>query len=67
MYNCTQLANLIKWRVGGKSKDKVMRFVVDSRAWDHKNMKWPWFAKEERNVRLDLCTGWCESISEPRV
>ena len=29
-----------------------MRSVVDSKAWDHVNNRWPWFAKEERNVRL---------------
>ena len=54
MYSCTRLAELMKWHVGGKSKDKVMRSVVDSKAWDHVNNKWLWFAKEERNVRLGL-------------
>ena len=54
MYSCRRLAELQKWHVGGKSKDKVMRSVVDSKAWDHVNNKWPWFAKEERNVRLGL-------------
>ncbi len=54
MYSCTRLAELMKWHVGGKSEDKVMRSVVDSKAWDHVNNKWPWFAKEERNVRLGL-------------
>ena len=54
MYSCTQMAELMKRHVGGKSEDKVMRSVVDSKAWDHVNNMWPWFAKEERNVRLGL-------------
>ena len=54
MYSCTQLAELMKWHVGGKRKDKVMRSVVDSKAWNHVNNRWPEFAKEERNVRLGL-------------
>jgi hypothetical protein len=54
MYSCTRLAELMKWHVTGKSEDKVMRSVVDSKAWDHVNNRWPWFAKEERNVRLGL-------------
>ena len=44
----------MKWHVGGKSKDKVMRSVVDSKAWNHVNNRWPEFAKEERNIRLGL-------------
>ena len=44
----------MKWHVDKKSKDKVMRSVVDSKAWNHVNNKWPKFAKEERNVRLGL-------------
>ena len=31
-----------------------MRSVVDSKAWDHVNNRWPWFGKEEQNVRLGL-------------
>ncbi len=54
MYSCTRLAELMKWHVGGKSKDNVMRSVVDSKAWNHVNNRWPEFAKEERNVRLGL-------------
>ena len=54
MYSCTRLAELMKWHVDGKSKDKVMRSVVDSKAWKHVNSKWPEFAKEGRNVRLGL-------------
>jgi len=54
MYSCTRLAELMKWHIGGKSKDKVMRSVVDSKAWDHVNNRWPEFAKEDRNVRLGL-------------
>ena len=57
MYNCTRLAELMKWHVGGKSEDKVMRFVVDSKAWDHVNNRWPWFAKEIQNVWLGLALG----------
>ena len=41
MYSCTRLAKLMKWHVGGKSEDKVMRSVVDSKVWDHENNKWP--------------------------
>ena len=33
MYSCTRLAELMNWHVGGKSEDKVMRSVVDSKAW----------------------------------
>ena len=54
MYSCTRLAELMKWHVDGKSKDKVMRSVVDSKAWNHVNSTWPEFAKEGRNVRLGL-------------
>ena len=54
MYSCTRIAELMKWHVGGKSKDKVMRSVVDSKAWDHVNNRWPWFAEDGRNVRLGL-------------
>ena len=56
MYSCTLLAKLMKWHVGGKNEDKVMKFVLDSKASDHINNRWPWFAKEERNVRLGLAT-----------
>ena len=44
----------MKWHVRRKSKDKVMRSVVDSKAWNHVNNRWPEFAKKERNVRLGL-------------
>ena len=54
IYSCTRLVELMKWHVGGKCKDKVMRSVVDSKAWNHVNNRWPEFAKEERNVRLGL-------------
>ena len=48
MYNCTRLAELMKAHAGRESEDKVMRYVVDSKAWNHVNNRWPWFAKEER-------------------
>lgn len=54
MYSWTQLAEVMKWHICGKSKEKVMRSVVNSKAWNHVNNKWPWFAKEGRNVRLGL-------------
>ena len=49
-----RLAMLMKWHIEGKSKDKVTQFVVDSKAKNHVNNKWPRFAKEDRNVRLGL-------------
>ena len=68
MYSCTRLAELMEWHVSGKSEDKVMKSVVDSKAWDHVNNKWPWFSKEERNVRLGFALDgvnpfWNQSLS----
>ena len=54
MYICTRLVELMKWHVGGKSEDKVMRYVADLKVWDQVSNRWPWFAEEERNVRLGL-------------
>jgi len=39
MYGNTQLAKIMKWHIGQKNKDKMMRFVVDSKAWEHVNNK----------------------------
>ena len=44
----------MKYHRGGKNMDKVMSSMVDSRAWEYVNKKWPWSAKEEHNVRLGL-------------
>jgi hypothetical protein len=55
-YRCTKLAELMTWHKKHRSKDGVMRLIVDSTAHKHVESTWPEFERDHRHVRLGLAS-----------
>jgi hypothetical protein len=53
-YWCTELAELMTWHKKHRSKDDVMRLIVDSPTHKHVESTWLKFERDPRHVRLGL-------------
>ncbi|KAL3681546.1 hypothetical protein R1sor_024502 [Riccia sorocarpa] len=54
MFQCKEIAKLMRWSNENKSSDGLVRHTADSKQWKAIDKKWPEFAMDARNVRFGL-------------